>query len=100
MLESLATGQPWVTKGTGFDFAPLVLALVMLGSVRLARFRIRTWMIPTSMFLGVILDDLADAADASMVSTIALVLVLMCAVSLRRMRPGNELPPTGLTDKP
>jgi hypothetical protein len=94
MLEGvLATGQPWVTIGTGFDFAPLILGFVLLGGVWLARFRIRLWMLPVAMVAGLVLDDLSDALGNSMLSSIALILAVACAASLRRGNPEEDLPP-------
>lgn len=94
MLEGvLATGHPRVTTGTGFDFAPLILGLVLLGGMWLARFRIRLWMLPVAMVAGLFLDDLSDALGNSMLSSIALILAVSCAASLRRANPEEDLPP-------
>jgi hypothetical protein len=90
---TLATGQPWVTTGTGFDVAPLILGIVVLGGLRLARFKIRAWMVPAAMVLGLALDDLADASGDSMLSAVALLVAVSCAASLRRTNIRKNLPP-------
>jgi hypothetical protein len=93
MLEMLATGHPWVAGGTGFDFAPLILGILLLWGMRLGRVRVRAWMIPISMLAGVILDDAAGAFGASTLAVITLILAVSCLASLGR-RGGERLPPT------
>jgi Na+-translocating ferredoxin:NAD+ oxidoreductase RnfD subunit len=94
MLEGvLATGHPRVATGTGFDFAPLILGLLLLGGMWLARFRIRLWMLPVAMVAGLVLDDLSDAFGNSMLSSIALILAVSCATSLRRTDTRKDCPP-------
>jgi hypothetical protein len=79
--------------GGGFDFAPLILSVVMLAGLRLARVRFRGWMIPAVMVVGLVLDDLAEATGTSTLSPIAFILAASCLASLRR-RGGQGLPPT------
>jgi hypothetical protein len=81
---ALAVGGPNLVSGEGWDWAPLLMAAALLLLMRWARIPVRLPAILVAVTASLLLDPLTDAFHVSLLTTLALLVLIFGIVALRR----------------
>jgi MYXO-CTERM domain-containing protein len=92
-VANLATGHPAVPIGGTIDPTPLLYWVIILGSIRAWGIWFRLWMVPLALFVGGLVDTVADGLGVTEPSVVAVLLLLGVAGAWRRRRWLASLPP-------
>ncbi len=88
----LATGHPAIPTGE-IDFTPLLYMAILLLAFRRSRFPFRFWVIPAALFLGGLIDSIADGLRVSTPTVLAVLGVLWISAPHFGMPARSPRPP-------
>jgi hypothetical protein len=86
-LGRIAVGGPHVFTGTGWDPAPLILALAIVAVVRQAGRPVLGPVLIVAILGGLLLDALTDALQVPFAVSLGVWAAALIAVSFRRTQP-------------
>jgi hypothetical protein len=89
----IGTGHPPIPIDGVIDPTPLLYWVIILLSLRAGGVGIRLWMVPLALFVGGLVDSVADALGVSGPSVVAVLVLVAVALAWRYRRWLASLPP-------